>query len=130
MKFSVIFSTLVLACSAVALPSLNTRDDVAGQSCINQDSGDIYIQFQNIDVEQGSSFKVKIGSLNTGNIASNFAGASSVVVDQTSGDIFVVFDDIQVDKGSTFSVNVGSINTGNLAIVQGGHGHHHKPTKG
>ncbi len=116
MKFSIISAMLALLGTTLALPAPQSSS-VDTSNCINQASGQIYIDFENIDVERGSSFMVKIGNLNTGNIASNFAGSSSVSVDQTSGDIFVVFDDIQVDMGSTFSVNIGNINTGNLAIA-------------
>jgi hypothetical protein len=130
--FSLIASTLTLslACTAVVAAPAPQSSGSDGQACTNQVSGNIYIDFDNIDVEKGSSFSVKIGSLNTGNIANTFAGAASVVVNQTSGDIYVNFDDMNVDKGGHFSVNVGTVNTGNTAITQTDARHYRHPGHG
>ncbi len=117
---SIIVSILAVVIGSTtisALPASQLRRDGTG-TCINQSSGNIYVEFENIDVEKGSSFMVRIGSLNTGNIAGSFGGASSVVVDQTSGDIYVTFDNIDVAPGGHVRLNIGSINTGNVAIVK------------
>lgn len=114
--------TLVVASTGWVIAA---KDTVDSQTCINQYSGSIFVDFDNIDVAAGSSFKVKIGSINTGNLASSYASSGTVVVDQQSGDIFLNFEGIDVEKGGKFGIDIGHVNTGNLAVI----GHHHKPSK-